>query len=171
MIMSIKTPTNINTSTTKALNFGYIRVRLTNGNLQLLARDTSDFASVPNITLQPATDYLIKIRQESDGQSGSTGVKYVVKVIRLDDNTEQDGEMLAWTAGENPDSGQYACYFSDASQHFFQQTGLLGPFILFEGISDASDLTCVNWIKGVYSDGTYVAPSGSNSSFAIEVDV
>ena len=170
MIMGVKTPTTLWTTESKIFNFGYIKMRFgTTGVIRLMGRANS-FDAIPNITLQPAKDYILRIRQVPDGQGG-TGKQYEVKAIYLVDDSEQSGDMLAWTAGENPDQNQFACYFSDASQHFMQQTGILAPFILFEGSDEASETKCINWIKGVYNDGVYQAPSGDNSSFAIEVDV
>ena len=170
MIFGVKTPTTLWTTESKIFNFGYIKMRFGNAGVVMLMGRANSFDTVPNITLQPAKDYILRIRQVPDGVGGS-GKKYEVKTIYLADNTEQSGDMLAWTAGENPDQNQFACYFSDASQHFIQQTGMLAPFILFEGTNEAKETVCENWIKGVYNDGVYQPPSGDDSSFAIEVDV
>ena len=69
----------------------------TTGVIRLMGR-ANYFDAIPNITLQPAKDYILRIRQVPDGQGG-TGKQYEVKAIYLVDDSEQSGDMLAWTAG------------------------------------------------------------------------
>ena len=137
-----------------------------------MGHPTNDWTDVPNITLQPARDYIISLVQSTD-DDGDGVRQYVVKAIDLTDLSEQTGTLDAWSSAGNTPTGTFAWYFSDASQHFMSTTGsgVLAPFILMEGSTSANENKAINWIKGVYNDGVPVVATGNSSTFAIEVDV
>ena len=170
IVWGCKTCAQTYTAIDKIFNFGFCRVRITYGNITVLGHPTNDFVNVPNISLLPATDYAISLKQTSD-DDGDGVHQYVVRAINLSDNTEQTGTVDAWSSGGNNPQGTFAWYFSDASQHFLSTSGVLGPFMLFEGTNATSETTCINFLKSVHSDGVGQPASGSSSTFVIDVDV
>ena len=117
----------------------------------------------------PLKDYIISISRVAD--SNGDGIEeFDVTVEKLEDNSVQTATV---NAGQNP-TNQTNWWYSTAQQHFWDQTGVLGPLIAFESVEAADIATAQNWIRQTYNGGvsSAVAPAGSiNSSFAIECDV
>jgi len=170
VVWGCKTCAQTYTAIDKIFNFGFCRVRITYGNITVLGHPTNDYVNIPNISLGAAKDYVISLKQTSD-DDGDGVHQYVVTAIDLSDFSEQTGTVDAWSSGGNNPQGTFAWYFSDASQHFLSTSGILGPFMLFEGTNATSETKCINFLKSVYSDGVAQEASGSSSSFVIEVDV
>ena len=103
-------------------------------------------------------------------QNGDGNDNFAVTVEKLEDNTIQTTVV---NHGQDP-TNQTNWWYSTAQQHFWDQTGVLGPLIAFESI-DADDIkTAQDWIRQTYNGGVSnsAAPAGSiHSSFAIECDV
>ena len=170
IVFGCKTSTQTNTAVDKFFNFGFCRLRFKYGLIRILGHPTNDWTDVPNITLQPARDYVISLKQLPD-DDGDGVQQYVVLAIDLSDYSEQTGTVDAWSSAGNDPTGTFAWYFSDASQHFLSTSGILAPFMLVEGTNSTSEATCINFLKSVYSAGVAQPASGSSSSFVIEVDV
>ena len=170
VVWGCKTSAQTYTAIDKIFNFGFCRVRITYGNITVLGHPTNDFVDVPNISLTPATDYAISLKQMADAD-GDGVQQYIVRAIKLSDNTEQTGTVDAWSSGGNNPQGTFAWWFSDASQHFLSTSGILGPFMLFEGTNEQSETSCINFLKTAYNSGTATGAEGSSSTFVIEVDV
>lgn len=122
-----------------------------------------------NILLLPLKDYIITISRVPD--SNGNGIEeFDVTVENLEDNVIQNATV---NCGQDP-TNQTNWYYSTAQQHFWDQTGVLGPLIAFESI-DADDIAASqNWIRQTYNGGvsSSAPPEGSiHSSFAIECDV
>ena len=112
---------------------------------------------------------MITVQRVSD-QDGDGTDEFEVTVENLEDNTKSTATV---NAGQDP-TNQTNWWFSTAQQHFWDQTGVLGPMIAFEGKDASYTKTAQDWIRQTY-DGEAsapAAPAGSiNSSFAVECDV
>ena len=122
-----------------------------------------------NILLLPLKDYIITISRVPD--SNGNGIEeFDVTVENLETNAIQTATV---NCGADP-TNQTNWWYSTAQQHFWDQTGVLGPLIAFESI-DADDIAAAqNWIRQTYNGGvsSSTQPAGSiHSSFAIECDV
>jgi len=170
VVWGCKTCAQTNSAVDKFFNFGFCRVRFKYGLIRVLGHPSNDFVDIPNITLQPARDYIISLKQLAD-DDGDGVHQYVVVAIDLSDYSEQTGTVDAWSSGGNNPQGTFAWYFSDASQHFLSTSGILGPFMVVEGTNAASETKCINFLKSVYSAGVPQEASGSSSTFVIDVDV
>ena len=103
-------------------------------------------------------------------QNGDGIDEFNVTVENLKDTTKSTATV---NAGQDP-TNQTNWWFSTAQQHFWDQTGVLGPMIAFEGIDAGHTKTAEDWIRQTYDGGVSsgAAPEGSiHSSFAIECDV
>ena len=121
------------------------------------------------ILLLPLKDYIVTISRIAD--SNGNGIEdFAVTVENLEDNVIQTATV---NCGQDP-TNQTNWWYSTAQQHFWDQTGVLGPLIAFESI-DADDIAASqNWIRQTYNGGvsSSTQPAGSiHSSFAIECDV
>lgn len=170
IVFGTKTSASVLTSAEIIFESRFFKLRFKNGLIRLLGNATNDYENVPNISLNAVRDYIVTIRQMPD-DDGDGVHQYKVNVIDLSDFSEQNGVLDAWSDNDNDPSVGSAWYFSKANQHFLNTSGILGPWIMMEGSSDANVATCVNWMKGIYNDGIPVEASGINSTFAIEVDV
>ena len=137
------------------------------GNLSV--EDTNGIEQDTGIPLLPLKDYIITISRVAD--SNGDGIEeFDVTVENLETNSVQTATV---NAGQDP-TNQTNWWYSTAQQHFWDQTGVLGPLIAFESVEAADIATAQNWIRQTYNGGVSnpVAPAGSiNSSFAIECDV
>ena len=142
-------------------------VDVVGGNLSV--EDTNGIEQDTGIPLLPLKDYIITISRVAD--SNGDGVEeFDVTVENLETNSVQTATV---NAGQDP-TNQTNWWYSTAQQHFWDQTGVLGPLIAFESVEAADIATAQNWIRQTYNGGVSnpVAPAGSiNSSFAIECDV
>ena len=141
-------------------------VDVVGGNLSV--EDTNGIEQDTGIPLLPLKDYIITISRVAD--SNGDGVEeFDVTVENLETNSVQTATV---NAGQDPTN--QTNWYSTAQQHFWDQTGVLGPLIAFESVEAADIATAQNWIRQTYNGGVSnpVAPAGSiNSSFAIECDV
>ena len=142
-------------------------VDVVGGNLSV--EDTNGIEQDTGIPLLPLKDYIITISRVAD--SNGDGIEeFDVTVENLETNSVQTATV---NAGQDP-TNQTNWWYSTAQQHFWDQTGVLGPLIAFESVEAADIATAQNWIRQTYNGGVSnpVAPAGSiNSSFAIECDV
>ena len=161
----MKSPQNQN-STVLLFNHRGLIVDLIGGNLSI--QDGTGQDQSTNIPLLPLKDYIITIKRVAD-QDGDGNDDFAVTVEKLEDNSIQTATVQC---GQDP-TNQTNWWFSTAQQHFWDQTGVLGPLIAFESV-DLTDITnSQDWIRQSYSGGgSNAAPAGTvNSSFAIEMDV
>ena len=165
-VWGMKSPQN---QVTKKQLFNHrgLIVDLVAGNLSI--EDSTGQEQGTGIPLLPLKDYIITISRVAD-QNGDGNDNFAVTVEKLEDNTIQTTVV---NHGQDP-TNQTNWWYSTAQQHFWDQTGVLGPLIAFESI-DADDIkTAQDWIRQTYNGGVSnpVAPAGSiHSSFAIECDV
>ena len=165
-VWGMKSPQN---QAYKVLLFNHrgLIVDLIGGNLSI--QDSTGQDQSTNIPLLPLKDYIITIKRVAD-QDGDGNDDFEVEVEKLEDNSKQTATVQC---GQDP-TNQTNWYYSTAQQHFWDQTGVLGPLIAFESVNLTDIANCQDWIRQTYSgsSGSNSAPAGTvNSSFAIEMDV
>ncbi len=83
-----------------------------------------------NLTLIPTKDYLITIRRMDLNGDGTH--QFETSAERLDTNTVLQGNAVAVGNAVTAHTGWY---YSSASEHFFEQSGVLGPLIAFNNVT------------------------------------
>ena len=95
---------------------------------------------------------------------GGNGVfTFECEMERLDTGTVTSSVSGSMPAGLDP-TQHSAWQLSDASQHFLEKTGVLGPVISFDGTATADINTAKAWLRNHYSGSVESGASGGSSA-------
>jgi hypothetical protein len=133
--------------------FGIIELRLVNGAINTM--DQNGSYKPTGVTLLPTHDYLITVKSRVDPDGDGT-LDNVVTAENLGTAAVDTGSAIASTVTD----AHGAWWLSNASQHFWGQTGILAYMIAFAHTNAASIVKAQNWIKAKY-DGTSTTTTSS----------
>ena len=153
VIFGMKTPADALTTVHLMFKFGVIELRLVNGAINTM--DQNGSYKPTGVALIPTHDYLITVESRVDPDGDGT-LDNVVTAENLGSGAVDTGSAIASTVSDT----NAAWWLSNASQHFWGQTGILAYMIAFAHTNAASITKAQDWIKAKY-DGTSTTTTSS----------
>jgi hypothetical protein len=154
------------TTDIKILKHYSLEVEIHSGVLEIA--DATGTFNTTNLPLLPTKDYMITIRRMD--LSGNGTYENEVTLENLETNVIQTATVAKGkvvTAATN-------WYYSTAQQHFWEQSGVLGPLIAFNNTTAEHVLNAQKWIRAQYdgdSTAEVVPPVLEDASFFVELEV
>ena len=124
-----------------------------------------------NLLLIPTKDYMLTVRRMDEDGDGV--FSFECSLENLETNAVSTGSVPGPLIAEN---NQTNWWYSNASQHYFLQSGVMGPLIAWNNIDPTHVTNAQNWIRGQYegTDTTVATedPSpGVDATWFVELEV
>ncbi len=150
-------------------NHRALEVDVTSG--VLFIEDSTGTKNSTNLVMIPTKDYMYTVRR-IDANSDGTHTFEVTQ-----ENLETNAIATASVPVGQAVANQTNWWFSSAQQHFWEQSGVLGPMIAWNGVAATDVTNAQSWIRAQYDGNNTSEPASGGSgateeaSFHIELDV
>ena len=166
-VFGIKMPQNAVSGNNRILNFWWLDVHIRLGVLKITDVN-GNYHDTGTGSVIPLQDYIVTIRRMDPDGDGI--YEFFTRLERLSTSTVVNG---TGTPVGKPTSQQSSMYLSMANEHFLNQTGVLGPLILFLGTDSGSVTNAESWIRNTYggtnTSGAVTTPT--DPTFFIELEI
>jgi hypothetical protein len=167
----MKMPSTL-TSTHKVFDFYSLKVEIRNPGVLYIADGFGSSYTSTNLAMIPTKDYLFTVVRKYSSSSGL--YEFGSQLENLETNIVTIGNDTP--KGADVSTTSHSWRLSDASQHFLNKTGILGPLIGFKGNDAVETTTAQSWVRTKYDGGdtsssSTTATTTRDASFFLELEI